>query len=239
MIYIKEKLQKFVAESISVSEVIRRFGQKVSGGSHSHVKRKIEEYGIDTSHFLGKASRCGQKSNPNKKDWAEILIKRKQGNRQKLYQLRRALIEAGRNYICEVCEHPPEWKGKELRLQVDHKNTDWLDDRKENLRFICPNCHTQTLGFSGSKGLSEVTSVAKAARNSRMQKKEKTPKQTDPNWRIKPKLHLRKIERPNLETLLKEVEEQNYSMVGRKYGVSDNCIRKWIKFEIKLRDSIS
>lgn len=39
----------------------------------------------------------------------------------------------------------------------------------------------------------------------------------------------RKVERPSYETLLKELEESNYSAVGRKYGVSDNSIRKWLK----------
>ena len=43
------------------------------------------------------------------------------------------------------------------------------------------------------------------------------------------KLALRKIKRPPLDVLLKEIEETNYCAVGRKYGVSDNAIRKWIK----------
>lgn len=40
----------------------------------------------------------------------------------------------------------------------------------------------------------------------------------------------RKVERPSYEQLLKEIEETNYSVVGRKYGVSDKAIKKWIKF---------
>ena len=45
-------------------------------------------------------------------------------------------------------------------LQVDHKNRDFLDDRAENLQFLCPNCHSQTPGWCGSKGLAEVETAA-------------------------------------------------------------------------------
>lgn len=51
-------------------------------------------------------------------------------------------------------------------------------------------------------------------------------------YRNLPKIHTRKVEnRPSVEQLLKEIKETNYSAVGRKYGVSDNTIRKWIKYK--------
>ncbi len=43
------------------------------------------------------------------------------------------------------------------------------------------------------------------------------------------RIHSRKVDRPNIEFLLIEIEEIGYCAVGRKYGVSDNTIRKWIK----------
>ena len=46
---------------------------------------------------------------------------------------------------------------------------DWLDDRQENLQFICPNCHSQTEGWCGSLGFSEVASNAKYYREIRKQ----------------------------------------------------------------------
>lgn len=48
------------------------------------------------------------------------------------------------------------------------------------------------------------------------------------------KQRIRKVERPEYEQLLKEIEDSNYSAVGRKYGVSDASIRKWIKYYEKL-----
>jgi transposase-like protein len=45
-----------------------------------------------------------------------------------------------------------------------------------------------------------------------------------------PALERRKVERPPYEQLMREIEETSYLAVGRKYGVSDNAIRKWVRF---------
>lgn|SRR5271157_5243205 len=50
--------------------------------------------------------------------------------------------------VCETCGQGDNWNGKFLRLQIDHKNGDSSDNRWENLRKVCPNCHTQTDTFS-------------------------------------------------------------------------------------------
>ena len=51
-------------------------------------------------------------------------------------------------FVCAECNQEPFWNGKPLVLQLDRKNGDNFDNRIENLRFLCPNCHTQTPTFS-------------------------------------------------------------------------------------------
>ncbi|MEV7414250.1 HNH endonuclease [Streptomyces sp. NPDC089919] len=58
--------------------------------------------------------------------------------------LRRALREVGRPERCTGCGSAPEWRGRPMTLEVDHVSGDWSDDRRENLRLLCPNCHAIT-----------------------------------------------------------------------------------------------
>jgi hypothetical protein len=51
--------------------------------------------------------------------------------------------------VCMLCGQGPIWNGKPLRFQIDHENGDSRDCRRENLRKICPNCHTQTDTYAG------------------------------------------------------------------------------------------
>lgn len=159
--YTKDVIQKAVDQSLSVAQVLRELGLKEAGGSHSNISRKIKEYGIDTSHFLGQRANCGPHHKGSKKKSAEdILVLRTDGRREAAYRLRRALIESGVEYACEICKNEGVWNGSTLRLEVDHKNNNWLDDRKENLRFLCPNCHSQQR-HKYNQGLTELTSIAK------------------------------------------------------------------------------
>lgn len=122
----------------------------MAGGSHTHISSRIRKFGIDTAHFTGQAGNAG-KTSPHKKTAADILVLSPESTaRSKTVQLRRALLEIGRLEICEECGSGPEYNLKPLTLEIDHVNGNFRDNRAYNLRFLCPNCHSQQKGTSVS-----------------------------------------------------------------------------------------
>jgi hypothetical protein len=128
----------------SVMDILRRLGIKETGGSHQHIKRRLISLGFDTKNLAlkGRASNLGKTFPHKRRSKESLLIKRSKGRRQFAHYLRRAMIEYGILHKCKTCACDPIWMGKKLVLQVDHINNDWLDDRLENLQFLCPNCHS-------------------------------------------------------------------------------------------------
>ncbi|KAB8193023.1 HNH endonuclease [Nonomuraea phyllanthi] len=144
-----ETIAKLVAESFSVSEVLRKGGYQAAGGSHAWLSRRIKRLKLDTSHFEQRRALGG--GPVNRKPPEEILVIMPPGSfRARTYQLRRALLESGMPHKCTRCGQGPEWMGEPLCLQVEHINGDRLDCRAENLCFLCPNCHTQTATYARS-----------------------------------------------------------------------------------------
>ena len=152
--YTKEILEPLVSESISYADLIRKLGLKWSGGTQNHLSKLCREYGLSTQHMLGQRANSGLKHTGGyaKKKPEEYLVQRPSGSpRQKAERIRNALLEIGRPYLCNVCNQKPEWNGKPLCLHIDHIDGNLNDDRKENLRFLCPNCHDQTLTWGKRK----------------------------------------------------------------------------------------
>ena len=141
--YTKEMLQEAVDNSLSVANVLRILNIPQAGGSQAHIKKRIDFFEIDTSHFTGSAHNKGKPAR-NKLSPEEVLVILPEGSgRPKRNILFRCLIDAGISYICSKCGIGPSWNNESLCLEIDHINGDWLDNRLENLRFMCPNCHSQ------------------------------------------------------------------------------------------------
>ncbi len=168
--YSRRALEPAVKSSLSVTEVIRKLGLSYSSKRHELVRRKIAELDLDITHFFGRGANRGpdKKGGAPKLAWTEVLVKRPAGSsRQTAHRLRRALIEAGRDYACAECGLRDQWNGRELRLTVDHIDGDPLDCRIHNLRFMCPNCHSQTITWGRNFGGTDLTSAAEQYRRKR------------------------------------------------------------------------
>jgi hypothetical protein len=142
--YSDEVLARAVAESESYAAVIRTLGLRQAGGTQAHIARRIRAAAIDTSHFKRQAHNRGKPSPFRRHPELVLRVLPSGSGRVKPPQLRRALMAVGVQEQCDECGCGPEWRGRPLRLVIDHENGDWMDNRQENLRFLCPNCHAQT-----------------------------------------------------------------------------------------------
>lgn len=143
-----------VKSSLNIAEVLFKLGYSVKGNSwgYSQVKQRMADLNLNGFNFRGKSAFKKQhleKQIPSE----ELLVKNSQHGRN---ILRRHIIKNNLlPYKCAICECTDEWQGKPLSLQLDHINGINNDNRIENLRFLCPNCHSQTDTY-GSKN-SKIT----------------------------------------------------------------------------------
>jgi predicted RNA-binding Zn-ribbon protein involved in translation (DUF1610 family) len=158
MKYTREFLAPYVQSCRSFRAVVQALGLAPNGGSQTYIKGVIRRLNLDTSHFLGRGSNAGDlhRGGSARKTADELLVvDRRKGRREHARKLRRALLELGVPEVCADCGVGVVWNGQPLRLQVDHRNGDSLDNRRENLRFLCPNCHSQTESFGTRNRRSE------------------------------------------------------------------------------------
>lgn len=153
--YTKEILEDAVDGAETYAEVARKFGLAPHGGSTSYLKNRCIKFEVDTSHFKGVSWAKGKKFPNRRRGWKsadKILVMMKPGsNRQHAHQLRRALIEIGISHKCSVCDIGDVWNGSKLTLEVDHVDCNYLNNKADNLRFLCPNCHSQTGNYRNKK----------------------------------------------------------------------------------------
>lgn len=211
-----DKIKEAVATSINITEVLDKINVPRQGNNSKTLKKILESNNIDYSHFTGRARTYKPSRTINIDDYLNNKVK------VSSYLLKRTLFKVGyKNNKCELCGIDT-WNGKPINCQLHHINGNHLDNKLENLQILCPNCHSQTDNYCGNA-------------NSDRKKVKFCPDcgkkitRTSARCTICSFKYKRKVNRPSKESLLKEKETMNFCEMGRKYGVSDNTIRKWLK----------
>jgi bacterioferritin-associated ferredoxin len=136
-----DQLRAAVASSESYAQVIRKLGLVPAGGNYVQVQRRIRALALDTSHFTGMGGNVGLKLHPRPSaPLEEVLVEdRPTGS----HKLKRRLFRAGlKRPACELCGWAERASDGRLPVELDHINGDNRDNRIENLRILCPNCHS-------------------------------------------------------------------------------------------------
>lgn len=147
MKYTEDQFKDAVASSTSIRQVLNKLNLKEAGGNYTTTKTRIKNLGLDTSHFTGQGWNKGKKLG-HKKSIEELLVEDRKYPYQS-YKLKNRLLQEGiKIHQCECCGIT-EWNGKSTPLELDHINGINYDNRLENLRLLCPNCHAQTPTYRG------------------------------------------------------------------------------------------
>jgi hypothetical protein len=234
--YTEREAREAVATSLSYAEALRKLGLRPAGGNHRVLRRYVDEvWRIQTDHFdHGRAHMAGlTRVQPRPIDLEAVLIR---GSSYSRRSLKKRLYDAGLKMPrCELCGQDEHWNGAVMALILDHINGVPDDNRIENLRIVCPNCAATLDTHCGRKNKLPERECARC-------RKPFAPKRATHRFcsrhcgvrhnesRREPKPQTRKVERPSYKQLLADLESMSFVEAGRKYGVSDNAVRKWIRW---------
>jgi len=137
----ENQLKEAVKKSRSVRQILHCLGLKEAGGNYTQLKKYISFYKIDISHFKGRGWSKGLHFPFKPKLPLEKILTR--NSYFQSYKLKNRLIREGlKPLYCEECGWAKRSKDGRLPLELDHINGDARDNRLENLRILCPNCHS-------------------------------------------------------------------------------------------------
>jgi len=232
--YTEEQVREAVARARSIAEALRLLGLRPAGGNHLTLKKLIFRYELSVEHFdpywAQHAKRPARPAIPLEL----ILTAHSTYDRN---HLKRRLYDAGvKTRACELCGQGEEWNGRSMALILDHINGVPTDNRLENLQIVCPNCAATLDTHCGRKNRRDrnprgclwcgETFIPKYTSHRYCSpacgKHSKGPRE--------PRPERRKVERPSYEQLMADVASMSFLAIGRKYGVSDRAVRKWIRW---------
>jgi hypothetical protein len=143
-----EQLKSAVNKSYSLRQVLVLLSLRPAGGNYEQLKHYISEAGLDTSHFRGKGWSAGLRGIGSPRiALKDILVKN--SNFQSFKLKKRLFSEKIKLPSCEKCSWAEKTVAGYLPLELHHVNGDRHDNRIENLKILCPNCHSLTDSHRG------------------------------------------------------------------------------------------
>lgn len=138
--YTDDQFVEAVASSTSYRQALGKLNLNQTGGNYKSMKDRITSLGLDISHMVGKCHNKGKFPGPKRPLSDYFYV----GSPIQSHRLRLRLIKEGyKQASCESCGLT-EWLGEPIPLELDHISGNHKDNRLENLRILCPNCHYQT-----------------------------------------------------------------------------------------------
>ncbi|HSH55219.1 MAG TPA: HNH endonuclease [Candidatus Limnocylindrales bacterium] len=136
-----EQLMLAVKESYSYRAVLIALKLAPAGGNYVQVQKRIKELSIDTGHFTGPRWNVGKTYHmQNRAVLTDLLVL---DTDVQSYKLKKRLYESGlKSPKCELCGWAQAALDGRIPLELDHINGNHRDNRIENLRILCPNCHS-------------------------------------------------------------------------------------------------
>lgn len=151
----KEDFELAARNACSIAGMCKALGLKPTGGNYRIIHDVIERYSLDISHFTGQGWNIGLKFRPfEEKSMKEILV---EDSSYQSFKLKRCLLKEGlKRPICECCGLS-EWNGQSIPLELHHLNGNNRDNRIENLKILCPNCHAMTDSYRGKNKKKDIS----------------------------------------------------------------------------------
>jgi hypothetical protein len=230
-----------IKSSFSIKETLEKLGLAPYGSSYKTFKLRVKKLNIDISHFTGQGHLKGKSCFWAKRiDLSEVLVQNSSRILKSAYKCR--MIKEGLlKNECYKCGLKDTWQGELIVLHIDHINGDHFDHRIENLRLLCPNCHSQTSTYcsKNKKRRSKKDPIFKEKEKHKCKLCNKIircestycgecyknhRKELQSNYVRKNKINWMPI-----EELLLRLETTSFLALAKELGVSDNAIRKHIK----------
>jgi 5-methylcytosine-specific restriction endonuclease McrA len=228
----EEKLLEIVKTSNTIADICRAFNLLPRGSNYKTIKKYLKLYNIDTSHFLGFSHMKGKtRADLKIKPLKDYMIENStlDPSQLKIRLLRENLLE----YKCNECGITT-WNEKELVLHLDHINGTNDDHRLENLRLLCPNCHSQTNTYCGrnAKHLNAKRIKNNTCQSCSIPINKYAEFCRKCSIKFQPghiKTHATKIDWPTTIILIELIKTNGYTKTSVQLGVSTSSIAKRIK----------